>query len=182
LVAGFSFAKKWAALFLSPSFEARVHGAVKAEPQMNNVFRAGTLFNIDAPHIMRTDNRVRALSSRRKKEISMFAKNLLIVSLATTLLAGTAVTASAKTWAQNHPRRVEVNSRLANQNRRIDRDEAQGKITAQQAAQLHQDDHQIRNSERTDASLDNTHITRFDQRSLNQNENAVSRDIRQDAH
>jgi hypothetical protein len=112
----------------------------------------------------------------------MFSKKIALTSLAVALVAGTAMNASAATWAQTHPRRVEVNTRLANQNRRIDRDLASGKITAQQAAQLHHDDSQIRASERTDAKFDNSHLTTADKRSLNQDENAVSKDIKSDAH
>jgi hypothetical protein len=58
---------------------------------------------------------------------------MLTKKLATTLRAGAVAAASAGAWAQNHPRGAEVNGRLANQNRRIDRDDAAGKITAQQA-------------------------------------------------
>jgi hypothetical protein len=76
---------------------------------------------------------------------------------------------------------VEVNKRLANQNKRINTDLADGTITSQQATQLHQDDSNIRAGERTDASLDNSHLTNADQTSLNQDENAVSRDIHKDA-
>jgi len=112
----------------------------------------------------------------------MLFRKMILTSLATALMAGTAIEASAATWAQKHPRRVEVNARLANQNRRIDRDLASGKITAQQAAMLHRDDRQIRASERTDAKFDNSHLTKADQRSLNQDENAVSKDIHNDAH
>ena len=112
----------------------------------------------------------------------MSLKKIVLASLATALVAGSVMNVSAATWAQKHPRRVEVNARLANQNRRIDHDLASGKITAPQAARLHRDDRQIRASERTDAKFDNSHLTKADQRSLNQDESAVSKDIHSDAH
>jgi hypothetical protein len=55
-------------------------------------------------------------------------------------------------WARTHPRREEVNQRLANQNRRI-------------------------TQERVMASHNGGHITRAEQRALNQQENAVSKQI-----
>jgi hypothetical protein len=56
-------------------------------------------------------------------------------------VAGTAVSAAfAETqWERNHPRRDQVNDRLANQNRRINRELKEGEITKQQAHQLHRD-------------------------------------------
>jgi hypothetical protein len=85
-------------------------------------------------------------------------------------------------WAQNHPRRAEVNGRLDNQNYRIDRDYRDGQITAGQAAQLHSEDRYIRGQERFDARFDGGHITGAEQRALNQEENGVSRQIYWDAH
>ena len=108
---------------------------------------------------------------------------ILMGSLAALLIAGSVGSASAATtWAHRHPRRVEVNHRLANQNARIRHDVATGKITGAQAAQLHAEDRSIRGEERTDAKFDRSHLTRADQRSLNQNENAVSKQIYNDAH
>jgi hypothetical protein len=82
-------------------------------------------------------------------------------------------------WAKNHPRRAEVNGRLANQNHRINKEVRQGEITKTQAAQLHQQDHAIRQEERTMASTNGGHITKTEQRALNQQENQVSREIGQ---
>jgi hypothetical protein len=107
---------------------------------------------------------------------------------ALTLVLGAALSlsgiagASAATWAQNHPRRVEVNARLANQNKRIDADLASGKITAKQAARLHREDRMARKDERFDAGFDKSHLTNADQRSLNQDENGISKQINSDAH
>ena len=62
---------------------------------------------------------------------------------------GSAVsTAFAETqWERNHPRRDQVNDRLANQNRRINHELKEGEITKQQANQLHREDRVIRTVE-----------------------------------
>jgi hypothetical protein len=98
------------------------------------------------------------------------------VSLA---LAGIATTALADEtqWQKDHPRRTEVNSRLNNQNRRIHNEVKDGQINKTQAAQLHSEDHAIRTEERTMASTNGGHITKTEQRALNQQENQVSQQI-----
>ena len=48
----------------------------------------------------------------------------------------------------HHPRRKEVNHRLANQNARIDRKEAAGKMSPKEANKIHKEDHQIRQEEK----------------------------------
>ena len=99
----------------------------------------------------------------------------LLISIS---LAGAATTAFAETtWEQNHPRRDQVNDRLANQNRRIHKEVAEGEMSKGQAAKLHKDDRQIRREERMMASQNNGHITKQEQKTLNQQENAVSRKI-----
>ena len=86
------------------------------------------------------------------------------------------------TWAENHPRRAEVNQRLANQNARIREGERSGKLSAGQEAQLHAEDHAIRQEERAMAAQNGGHITKTEQRALNQKENQTSRQIYQEKH
>jgi hypothetical protein len=117
-----------------------------------------------------------------RKEHTMLIRKIIIASLTTIMVAGSAAGASAATWAERHPRRDEVNDRLTNQNLRIHHDLKAGKITMREARQLHRDDRQIRTTERVDAKFDHGHLTKADQRSLNQDENAVSRDIHRAAH
>jgi hypothetical protein len=95
------------------------------------------------------------------------------------VMAGTLVTrAMAETnWDRNHPRRDQVNDRLQNQNQRIKQEVREGEISKGQAKQLHREDHAIRQEERTMSKFDNGHITPAEQRSLNQQENAVSKQI-----
>ena len=86
------------------------------------------------------------------------------------------------TWAANHPRRAEVNGRLANQNRRIDQGVRNGTLTRGQARQLHREDHAIRAEERADAAIHGGHITKGEQRQINRQENQVSRQIYAEKH
>ncbi|MGT2477390.1 hypothetical protein [Paraburkholderia terrae] len=89
-------------------------------------------------------------------------------------------TASAATnWDASHPRRAEVNHRLANQDRRIHQEVREGEMSHAEAARLHRDDHQIRREERLMASQNGGHITRQEDRALNQQENRVSQKIGQ---
>ena len=108
----------------------------------------------------------------------MSTSKILGTLLIATTLAGLSVTAQADTaWQQHHPRREQVNNRLANQNRRIHREVKEGEMTHAQAAQLHHNDHQIRQEERAMASQNGGHITKSEQRTLNQQENGVSQQI-----
>jgi hypothetical protein len=90
--------------------------------------------------------------------------------------AGPVLTPETK-WQAEHPRRTQVNSRLNNQNNRIHAEVKDGQISKKQAAALHTEDHQIRTEERDMASQNNTHITTQEQKTLNQQENAVSGQI-----
>lgn len=106
--------------------------------------------------------------------------SVLGVTLMTALVAGTAAEVLAESqWQKNHPRREQVNDRLANQNRRINQEVKEGELTPQQAQKLRRDDRQIRQEERDMASQNGGHITKSEQRVLNQQENAVSRQIGQ---
>lgn len=81
------------------------------------------------------------------------------------------------TFAASHPRREQVNERLANQNRRIEAEVAEGDLTAKQGARLHREVRMIRREERLMAAQHGGHITKAEQRVLNRQENAVSRQI-----
>lgn len=80
-------------------------------------------------------------------------------------------------WQKKHPRREEVNQRLDKQDKRIKTEAKDGQISHSQAKQLHQQDHQLRTEERTDAKYDGGHITKPEQKTLNQQENTVSGEI-----
>ncbi|HLH92267.1 MAG TPA: hypothetical protein VKX28_27885 [Xanthobacteraceae bacterium] len=97
--------------------------------------------------------------------------------LALAVLGGTG-NASAWTWDQRHPRRAEVNDRLAAQSFRINRELREGEISYRQARALHAEDNAIRQQERAMAFARGGSISRGEQRLLNHEENFVSHQIR----
>lgn len=106
-------------------------------------------------------------------------KTTVLSAITLIVLASAAASsfAAETTWQKNHPRREQVNNRLAHQNARIHKEVKEGEISKGQAAALHREDRSIRREERSMAKLDNGHITRADQRALNQQENVVSKQI-----
>ena len=113
------------------------------------------------------------------KNAPKFAALALIAGLTGTLgsPAMASDTAADTTWQKNHPRREQVNERLANQNRRIHEEVKEGEISKSQAARLHKEDQRIRQEERLMAAQNGGHITKAEQRALNQQENKVSAQI-----
>jgi hypothetical protein len=106
-------------------------------------------------------------------------RTALTVAAATLALSGLATGALADEtqWQKNHPRRTEVNDRLKNQDKRINKEVKEGEISKAQAHQLHKEDHNIRKEERAMASTNGSHITKAEQKALNQQENQVSKQI-----
>jgi hypothetical protein len=106
-------------------------------------------------------------------------RTLTVAALAASLagLAGKALADTDTKWQQEHPRREQVNNRLANQNKRINQERREGEITKGQAQKLHAEDHAIRREERAMASTNHGHITKTEQKALNQQENQVSKQI-----
>jgi hypothetical protein len=101
-----------------------------------------------------------------------------MVAIALLILGTSVASASAETlWQFNHPRRAEVNERLGFQNYRINQGLADGRIAPYQAQQLHAEDYAIRSEERAMAGINGGYVTPAEQRALNQQENAVSRQI-----
>ena len=106
-----------------------------------------------------------------------------ILSVAT-LVGSLGLTArvEAQTFNQTHPRRAEVNSRLENQNVRITNGVKDGQLTHGEAKAMRADDHAIRAEERADAAVNGGHITRAEQRNINNQESANSRAIHDGRH
>jgi len=102
--------------------------------------------------------------------------SVILLSVFATASVSTAFAAEGQ-WEKNHPRRAEVNDRLANQNKRINQEVKEGEISKGQAAKLHREDRQVRQEERAMASQNGGHITKQEQRTLNQQENGISRQI-----
>jgi hypothetical protein len=109
-------------------------------------------------------------------------RNLLLAAFGVALTFAGASAASAHSWHTSHPRRAEVNHRLADQEHRINRDLREGRISPRRAAYLHHEDHAIRMQERRDAALDGGHITRGEQLQMNHEENLESRQIHRSAY
>ena len=107
----------------------------------------------------------------------MNAKLVLPIALMALVVSTSSFAGPGHHFCQTHPRRAEVNHRLANQNRRIHEEVKEGDLTKAQAHSLHKDDHQIRQEERDMASQNNGHITKQEQKTLNQQENQVSKQI-----
>ena len=94
------------------------------------------------------------------------------------LASAAASSVAAETTRQkHHPRREQVNHRLAYQAARIDNEVRQGEISKGQAARLQREDRSIGREARSVAKLDNGHISKVEQRALKQQENAVSKQI-----
>src|SRR5215471_19780666 len=106
-------------------------------------------------------------------------RSAVTAAAAVIVLTGVAANALADEtqWQKDHPRRTEVNARLANQNKRINTERKEGEITKAQAHKMHAEDHAIRQEERTMASTNHGHITKAEQKALNQQENQVSKQI-----
>jgi hypothetical protein len=109
--------------------------------------------------------------------MSTLIQKLAAVAALSVAFIGTA--SAATNWDASHPRRAEVNQRLANQDHRIHQEVREGEMSHAQAMRLHRDDNQIRHEERLMASQNGGHITRQEDRALNQQENRVSRQIGQ---
>jgi hypothetical protein len=104
----------------------------------------------------------------------MKLRNLLIAAAGLTMAVGVAGAASAETqWQYNHPRRVEVNERLHDLNRSISIDRRDGELNRWQAHRLRDHLHMIRLQERSYARRDGGHLTHWEQRQLNGEENGV---------
>ena len=108
---------------------------------------------------------------------SRSGKIVMTISLTAFLLGSVSVALAETQRQQDHPRREEVNQRLNNQNKRIQNKVKSGQMSKAKAAKVHKEDRQIRGEERAMASQNGGHITKQEQRTLNQQENKVSDQI-----
>jgi hypothetical protein len=83
-------------------------------------------------------------------------------------------------WQHHHPWRVEVNSRLHNQNRRIDAGLRDHQLTRAEVQQLRSEDRNVLDQERVDAAGHDSHLTGLEKRQLNHEENGISGQIHSD--
>jgi hypothetical protein len=102
----------------------------------------------------------------------------IFATVLTGLMAITTTSAMAETqWQHHHSQRFEVNHRLVHQDQRIRNQVRRGEISRQRAHQLLKQNHRIRREERMMASQHHGHITRLEKRTLNHQENTLSRKI-----
>jgi hypothetical protein len=85
---------------------------------------------------------------------------------------------SSSNFDKTHPRRAQVNSRLKNQNARVDNKVADGKMSQGEANKIHGQDKAIHNEEKADAKANGGHITKAEQKHINHQENHVSKEIK----
>ncbi len=110
---------------------------------------------------------------------SLFVAGMLAVLSIPSFAQGASAPAghAESRWEKAHPRRDQVNDRLQNQNRRIKTEVAEGDMSKAKAAKLHREDRQIRQEERNMAAQNGGHITKAEQKVLNQQESKVSGQI-----
>jgi hypothetical protein len=108
----------------------------------------------------------------------MFVRKAIVCSVIGVLTIGSTVPAFAESvWNRNHPRRTEVNHRIANQEHQIRHDMRDGQLSRGQGRALLAQDRAVRADERADAHLDGSHITRNEQAQLNGDLNAIHNEI-----
>lgn len=75
-------------------------------------------------------------------------------------------------FARQHPRRYQVNTRIANQRSRIRQGVKSGQLTSTQAKQLGADDNAIKQQEHADVKANGGYLTPTERKQFNQEENA----------
>ena len=85
-------------------------------------------------------------------------------------------------FAQNHPRRNQVNQRVKNQRRRINQGVRDGQLTTGQARQLRHNLNEMKEQEHKDVRENGGYLTKDEQKQFNQEENANSALIHDERH
>ena len=107
--------------------------------------------------------------------------------MSSTKLAGAAVFAVCLVLSQNsfaketeHPRREEVNHRIRNEERRIEKGLKDGTITPAQAKKLRGELAGVKSEEKAEVQANGGSLTKYEQKQLNQELNQDSRQIKRD--
>jgi hypothetical protein len=85
-------------------------------------------------------------------------------------------------FAVEHPRRDEINTRIEDQNKRINQGVWNGTLTGQQAQQLRANDLAIKQQERADVKANGGYLTTAQQKQQNQELNANGMLIHDEKH
>ncbi len=118
----------------------------------------------------------------RSFAIPLLAAILLVPTATASARRGNPVGVAGNRFARQHPRRDEVNMRVARQRYRIAEGVDRGKLSPAQARQLEANDNAIKRQEHADVRANGGFLTRGEDRQLNQEENANSKMIRADKH
>ena len=105
-----------------------------------------------------------------------------LTASATPAFAGNPGNPTGEKFDKEHPRRGQVNERVKNQRARINQGEKNGTLTKQQGNQLKANDRAIKEQEHADVKANGGHITKGEQKQLNQEENANSTMIHDEKH
>jgi len=110
-----------------------------------------------------------------------WTRKVALAAAISLMLAGVSSVAMAQDtqWQENHPRREQVDKRLQNQNKRINKEVKEGEISPAQAKSLKRQDRQIHKEEKAMAKENGGHISKAEQKKLNRQENRVSKEIGQ---
>jgi hypothetical protein len=118
----------------------------------------------------------------KMKEIGIAVLAVSLLAPVTVVRASNPGNPTGGQFAKNHPRRNEVNKRVKNQRKRINNDVKNGSLTQAQASQLKANDVAIKQQEHADVKANGGYITKPEQKQLNQEENANSKLIYDEAH
>jgi hypothetical protein len=116
------------------------------------------------------------------KQVGLMILAVTLLAPATWVRAENPGNPTGGKFAQKHPRRNQVNKRVKNQRSRINKDVASGKLTQQQGQQLKANDAAIKQQEHADVKANGGYLTKPEQHQLNQEENANSKMIYNEAH
>ena len=115
--------------------------------------------------------------------------SLFMLAVGGLLLAGSASAQTLTTSGAGpgvvdpgHPRVNQVNGREENQQRRIGNGVKNGKLSAQQTANLEKREARVQNREQRDMAAHNGHLTKAEQRGINRQQNRISHSIYKDKH
>ena len=112
--------------------------------------------------------------------MNMQGKSLILIAVvAGLMLPAAAQTSDSGTAAAKPPT---INQRKENQQDRIADGIQSGQLTAREAGKLEKKEFELNQEERDMRKLDNGHLTKADRATLNQQQNAVSKDIYKQKH
>ena len=117
-----------------------------------------------------------------KKILVALSSSLALIALASPALAGNPGNPTGEKFDREHPRRGEVNQRVKNQRARINEGEKNGTLSKQQGNHLKANDRAIKEQEHADVKANGGHLTKGEQKQLNQEENSNSRMIHDEKH